>query len=383
MRMTVLFLVLASWAVAADDWIGKKAPDLVYPDSAGKKMDLKSAPGTITIIDVWASWCGPCRKYMPLVNELYKSLGPYGVRVIGVNTDKPEREKEIRKFLEDVKVDFPIVYDPEDKISDVFQIDSIPRTLVIDDRQIIRFLGHPGELEGKVLLPMLVKQSPDIMSAGDNLPDTDARSWIRRGLLLNDNTGREAAYYLKALSLDPKNSLPHRFLAAVYDDQEEYDKAVDHLNKALQAAPQDPLLKRYASIVYLEAGQKLNDNSDIEIAYYDKAFAMNPLNTDALFAKATVYEIRKDWPNAIANYRGVLKLDPASSSSHRRLGKLLVQDGKLDEARTEFTSILKDSPDDLVALQQMGAISEKQDQLKDAVRYYGQVIEKLVSKVSK
>ena len=386
LRLGILILAASLCAVstaAGEEWVGKKMPDLRFPDRDGKIIELKGPPGSVTIIDVWASWCGPCKKYMPHVDGLKKTLGSYGVHVIGVNTDKKGSEQEVSQFLAEIKVSFPILYGPDDKISRIFGIDSIPRTLVIDDRQVVRFLGHPQDLDESNLLPMIVKQSREIIAAGESLPESDPRFWIRRGLMLNDNSPREAAFYLKAIGLDAKSAVSHRFLGVVYDDQEEYVKALEHLKLALEATPQDVALKHYTASVYVKAGKELDDNSDAEIEFYNHAIALNPSNSAALFAKAAVYEQRGDGLNAMANFREVLKLDPNSSNSRRRIGKLLVKDGKLDDAKAEFLILLKDSPEDLGSLQEMATICETQGQLKDAVHYYGQVTSLLSDRLTK
>ncbi len=97
------------------------------------------------MINFWASWCGPCREEMPLIEGLYQKYKKLGFTVYGVNVDfKP---KDAQEMLKAAKVTFPVGYDSKNKISELYKIDSMPSTVMVDRKGNMRFL-HRGYKPG-------------------------------------------------------------------------------------------------------------------------------------------------------------------------------------------------------------------------------------------
>ena len=88
----LLCLTLSQTALAAD-----KAPGFVLPTDAGK-IDLTDLKGKVVYLDFWASWCPPCRKSFPWLNEMQRKYGEAGLVVIGVNVDRERKAADA--FLE-------------------------------------------------------------------------------------------------------------------------------------------------------------------------------------------------------------------------------------------------------------------------------------------
>jgi peroxiredoxin len=113
--------------------IGKPAPDFSGPTPEGKTISLKESLGKVTIIDFWASWCGPCRAENPNVVALYNEFHPKGLNIIGVSLDK-----DAAKWKEAIAKDgltWPHVSNLkfwDDPIAKQYNVQSIPATFILD-----------------------------------------------------------------------------------------------------------------------------------------------------------------------------------------------------------------------------------------------------------
>jgi len=132
--------------------IGKKAPDFTANTPEGKAESLHKNLGKVTLVDFWASWCGPCRKENPNVVALYNKYKAQGFKVIGVSLDK-EKENWVKAIADD-KLDWLQVSNLkywDDEIAKEYAIDAIPATVLLDANGTIVAKNLRGtELETKV-----------------------------------------------------------------------------------------------------------------------------------------------------------------------------------------------------------------------------------------
>ncbi len=132
--------------------IGKKAPDFSAPSPEGKEISLKESLGKVTIIDFWASWCGPCRMENPHVVELYKQYHDKGLNIIGVSLDK-----DGDKWKEAIAKD-GLTWNHisnlkfwEDPIAEKYNVKAIPATFIVDANGVIVAKDLRGaELDAKI-----------------------------------------------------------------------------------------------------------------------------------------------------------------------------------------------------------------------------------------
>jgi len=124
---------------------GKSAPDFTLKSLAGKNLKLSEMTGNVVLINFWASWCGPCREEMPLLNSLHKKYEPLGFSVLGINVEEDVDAAE--GFMKDFPVDFPVLLDNTNQVSQRYQVIAMPTTVVVDRDGNIRYL-HQGYKSG-------------------------------------------------------------------------------------------------------------------------------------------------------------------------------------------------------------------------------------------
>jgi len=112
------------------------------------------------MLNFWASWCGPCRQEMPILEQLHKRYGKLGFTVVGVNVEQ-DTSKAVA-YLRDIKVSFPILYDNTSKVSKLYDVRAMPTTVMIDRNGNMRFKHHgykPGyEKDYKKQIKQLIRE---------------------------------------------------------------------------------------------------------------------------------------------------------------------------------------------------------------------------------
>lgn len=138
----VAFLPLGGVGAAE---LRQAAPDFTLKSLGGKNLKLSEMSGNVVLINFWASWCGPCREEMPLLNALHKKYEPLGFSVWGVNVE--ENSASAKGFLKDFPVDFPILLDHTNEVSRQYKVIAMPTTVVVDRDGNMRYL-HQGYKSG-------------------------------------------------------------------------------------------------------------------------------------------------------------------------------------------------------------------------------------------
>jgi len=111
--------------------LGDVAPDLLGIDANGAEVRASALRGKIVVINFWATWCPPCRREIPLLNDLAQHFGPQGVEVIGVSVDE-DGWPAIKAFRADTPVDYRLAL-ASDEIAGAFGgVTSLPMTYVLD-----------------------------------------------------------------------------------------------------------------------------------------------------------------------------------------------------------------------------------------------------------
>ena len=120
--------------------VGSAAPDFAANtlDAHPRTKSLADYKGQVVVLNIWATWCGPCRIEMPSIQALQQSLGPKGLKIVAVSVDDPGSEEAIRDFAKEYGLTFEILHDPTGKIQKAYQTTGVPETFVIGRAGVIR-----------------------------------------------------------------------------------------------------------------------------------------------------------------------------------------------------------------------------------------------------
>jgi len=134
-----LVLLVASTASALVP--GDAPPSIDMLDQAGNKVNLNELKGKVVLVDFWASWCGPCRQEMPVLEELHKKYAKQGLVIIGVNIDN--NPKKMNNFLKGTPATFRIVHDRKLAVAVKYEPGTMPSSYFIGRDGKIRYV-HEG-----------------------------------------------------------------------------------------------------------------------------------------------------------------------------------------------------------------------------------------------
>ena len=127
------------------------APDFSLPARSGGNVSLSDLKGQVVMINFWASWCGPCRQEMPLLDQMHKKYEALGFKLLGVNVEADTKDAE--RWLTQTPVTFPILFDRENKVSQLYSVNAMPSTVFVDRKGNVRYLhrGYKAGDEGEYL----------------------------------------------------------------------------------------------------------------------------------------------------------------------------------------------------------------------------------------
>jgi peroxiredoxin len=142
-RLVAAALLLLSGGCARSGDL--RAPAIGAPAPAFQAMDLRGAPvtlaalrGRVVVLNVWATWCLPCREEIPQLEALHRQVAADSVTLIGVSVDAPGSGAEVQEFMTAQGMSYPVWLDPEHQFSLAFLTMGVPETFVIDRQGIIR-----------------------------------------------------------------------------------------------------------------------------------------------------------------------------------------------------------------------------------------------------
>lgn len=127
-------------SLASSALTGQAAPDFALKSSDGSNMRLSEHRGDVVMINFWATWCGPCRQEMPLLDDLYTRYERVGFKLLGVNIDDDSRRA--MQMIEELGVKFPVLFDETKEVSRLYQVEAMPVTVLVDRSGTVRHVHH-------------------------------------------------------------------------------------------------------------------------------------------------------------------------------------------------------------------------------------------------
>lgn len=116
--------------------VGFKAPAFTARNLKGNRVQLADYKGKVVILNLWATWCGPCRVEMPGLENLYRRYRSEGLEILAVSLDKGAPEK-VQTFTDEYRLSFPVLLDPDREVESRYHTLTIPTTYVIDKKGMI------------------------------------------------------------------------------------------------------------------------------------------------------------------------------------------------------------------------------------------------------
>ncbi|MBT8103649.1 MAG: TlpA family protein disulfide reductase [Gammaproteobacteria bacterium] len=132
--------ILAASSLASSGLEGQQAPDFALKSSSGENLRLSEFRGDVVMINFWATWCGPCRQEMPLLDELFTRYQRVGFNLLGVNIDDDSRRA--MKMIDELGVTFPVLFDADKDVSKLYAVEAMPVTVLVDREGRIRHVHH-------------------------------------------------------------------------------------------------------------------------------------------------------------------------------------------------------------------------------------------------
>jgi cytochrome c biogenesis protein CcmG, thiol:disulfide interchange protein DsbE len=130
---------------------GFLAPDFTLEDAHGQMVRLSDLRGRPVLVNLWASWCGPCQAEMPAMQKVYESYAPKGFTILAVNTTFQDERDSALAFAGKRGLTFPILFDTDGSVSRAYQVRAMPTSFFVDQEGIVRKAVFGGPMSEALL----------------------------------------------------------------------------------------------------------------------------------------------------------------------------------------------------------------------------------------
>ena len=137
--------------------------ELLDDSNPGQEVTLADYRGQVVMINLWATWCPPCREEMPAIQAVYQDYKDKGLVVLAINTTFQDSETDVRAFVKEYKLDFPILFDRTGDVSKRYQLRGLPSTFFIDRKGVIQLVVVGGPMDETLIrsrVENLLKEGP-------------------------------------------------------------------------------------------------------------------------------------------------------------------------------------------------------------------------------
>lgn len=347
--------------------IGEPAPDFALTTLEGKRVSLASYAGRILVVNVWGTWCPPCRSETPDLVRAERAMRAHGVAFLGVDTT--EQAPIVRAFASAHGIVYPQALDPDARFAHAYDVAYFPSTYVIDARGILRaryidvmapaqiaslVAAARGERNAVIASPLQTKIFATLSDpALEIVPGADS-AVVRATVARIDAAVARAQKMLD--ESDPARGDATDLIATQASEAGLRDRAIVAL-AALAVA--DPNVPGDAVLLARLRGDAARDREQFgdAIDAYDAALALDPKNLEALAGLAYAANRLEKYDVAIDADRRASELDPTDVSSLVDLARAQAKAGHdadasatLDRAHTAARAAIAAHPHDAGAI---------------------------------
>ena len=130
---------------------GFLAPDFALKQPDGSTVTLSQFRGQAVMVNLWATWCAPCRAEMPIIEEMYQAYRDQGFTVLAVNATRQDEPLAIVPFVNEFGLSFPILLDETGEVADLYELRSLPTSFFIDRSGVIAEVVIGGPMSEALL----------------------------------------------------------------------------------------------------------------------------------------------------------------------------------------------------------------------------------------
>jgi thiol-disulfide isomerase/thioredoxin len=125
--------------------VGQPAPRYAATTLAGDSVSVAALGGKVVLLNIWATWCAPCREEIPYLQSLYDKHKGDGLEIVGVSVDTRGQDAGIREFATEFRMTYPIWRDPDERVQSTFLALGVPASYLIDRNGVLRW-KHLGTI---------------------------------------------------------------------------------------------------------------------------------------------------------------------------------------------------------------------------------------------
>jgi peroxiredoxin len=130
---------------------GFLAPDFTLQDAQGQNVRLSDLRGSPVLVNLWASWCAPCKEEMPAMQKVYETYAPQGFTILAVNTTFQDQKESALAFSQSRGLTFPILFDLDGDVSSKYMVRAMPTSFFIDSQGIVQRMVIGGPMSEGLL----------------------------------------------------------------------------------------------------------------------------------------------------------------------------------------------------------------------------------------
>lgn len=119
--------------------VGDAAPTYGATLLSGDSVSTSQLKGKVVLLNVWATWCAPCREEIPYLQALYDQHRAQGLEIVGVSVDARGQDESIKEFAKDFRMTYPIWRDPDERVQSLYMALGVPASYLIDREGVLRY----------------------------------------------------------------------------------------------------------------------------------------------------------------------------------------------------------------------------------------------------